>query len=111
MAHLIELKDGSLHTIFDLPEVLRLIDEYMGDEIRRWLEDYLEETNEDAEYIDYLEKENEKLKAHHREVMETLQKQSEQIASIIQEKEIDRKSLSNAAGIISTTTWREICVR
>ena len=33
------------------------------------------------------------------------------IASLIREKDIDRKQLSAAAGTIGTITWREINVR
>lgn len=42
--------------------------------------------------------------------MKALRKQSEAIAELIQEKEIDRVRLSHAAGAISLITWREINV-
>ena len=108
MADVIQLSDGSVHTIFDERDALELVDRYMGMEMRRWLEDWLSETEGDADYIDYLEKEVEGLRTHHREVMRGLRQQSETIAGLIREKEIDRRALSTAAGIIGCTTWREM---
>ena len=50
------------------------------------------------------------MRAHHREVMNSLRAESEKIACLIREKEIDRKQLSTAAGRIGTITWREVNV-
>ena len=108
MADVIQLSDGSVHTLFDERDALDLIDRYMGMELRKWLEDWLSEDDDDAAYIDDLEKEAEGLRAHHKEVMAELRKQSETIAGLIREKEIDRKSLSAAAGAIGCLTWREL---
>ena len=108
MADVIQLSDGSIHTIFDGRDALDLIDRRMGMEMRRWIEDWMSEGEGDADYIDYLEKEAEGLRTHHKEVMAGLRQQSETIAGLIREKEIDRKALSTAAGIISCTTWREM---
>lgn len=108
MADVIQLSDGSVHTLFDERDALDLIDRYMGMELRKWLEDWLSEDDDDAAYIDDLEKEAEGLRAHHKEVMAELRKQSETIAGLIREKEIDRKALSAAAGAIGCLTWREL---
>lgn len=110
MAQVIQLKDGSVETIFDLRDVLSLIDTHMGDEVRHWLEDWLSEQEDDADYINDLEKDLQAAKDHHKEVMRTLREQSETIARLIREKEIDRRALSTAAGVIGTTTWRELNV-
>ena len=108
MADVIQLSDGSVHTVFDERDALDLIDRYMGMEMRKWLEDWLNEGDDDAAYIDDLEKEAEGLRAHHKEVMAELRKKSESIAGLIREKEIDRKALSAAAGAIGCLTWREL---
>jgi hypothetical protein len=108
MADVIQLSDGSVHTLFDERDALDLIDRYMGLELRKWLENLLSESDDDAAYIDDLEKEAEGLCAHHKEVMAELRKQSENIAGLIREKEIDRKALSAAAGAIGCLTWREL---
>ena len=110
MAQVIQLKAGSVETVFDLPDVLSLIDTHMGDEVRRWLEDWLDDQEDDADYIEDLEKDLQAEKDHRKEVMRTLREQSGTIARLIREKEIDRKALSAAAGVIGTTTWRELNV-
>ena len=108
MADVIQLSDGSVYTIFDERDAMELIDRYMGMEMRKWLEDRLSESDDDVAYIEDLEKEADGLRAHHKEVMTELRKQSETIAGLIREKEIDRRALSAAAGAIGCLTWREL---
>ena len=110
MANVIQLKSGQCETIFDLEDLLQLIERHMGDEARRLLEELMEPESDDAEYIQQLEKENKELRDHHRAVMRELRSLSEQEAGLIQEREIDRKALSTVAGKIGTITWREINV-
>ena len=110
MANVIRLKSGQTETVFDLDGLLYLVEQHMGDEARRLLEDFTAPKDDAAEYIDSLEKENKRLRDHHHEVMEDLRAQSETIARLIQKPEIDRSALSTVAGIIGRTTWREINV-
>ncbi len=107
----IQLKSGQTETVFDLDGMLYLIEQHMGSDARCLLEEIITPEDDDAEYIADLEKEIQKLRDHHHEVMEDLRKLSETEARLIQEKEIDRKALSTVAGKIGTITWREINVR
>ena len=107
MANVITLPDGRNETIFDEQDYMELVERYMGSDARRWLEDWLGNNDDVADYIDDLEKEADGLRAHHREVMTELRKESETIAGLIREKEIDRRALSTAAGSIGRITWRE----
>ena len=111
MPSVIKLKSGQTETVFDLDGLLYLVEQHMGDEARRLLEDFTAPDDDAAEYIDSLEKENKRLRDHHHEVMMELRSLSETEARLIQEKEIDRKALSTAVGKIGTITWREINVR
>ncbi len=108
MADVIQLSDGSVHIFVDERDALDLIDCCMGMEMRRWLENWMSEGDDEAAYIEDLEKEAEGLRTHHREVMAELRQQSETIANLIREKEIDRRALSSAAGAIGNITWREL---
>ncbi len=108
MAHVIGLKDGSRHIIFSGQDIISLVDEYLGYEVRRELEDLLSEKELDAGYIEDLEAELKGAGEHHTEVMEALRKQSEIIAGLIRESDIDRKALSAVAGTIGIITWREL---
>ena len=110
MAEVLQLSDGSIHTVNDIKDMLELIDTHLGYEACRWLEEYLTEDDDLGDYASDLEKEVEGVRAHHREVMSLLREESEKIASLIREKEIDRKQLSTAAGRIGTITWRELNV-
>ena len=107
MANVITLPDGRNETIFDEQDFMELVERYMGSDSRRWLEDWLGNNDDVADYIDDLEKEADGLRTHHREVMTELRKESETIAGLISEKEIDRRALSTAAGNIGRITWRE----
>ncbi len=109
MAHVITLKNGRNETVFDLRDLLCLVDEHMGFDARRLLEEFTE-PDESGEYIAYLEKDADERREHYRDVMRQLREQSEAIASLIREKEIDRKKLSAAAGVIGSLTWRELNV-
>ena len=110
MADLFKLPDGSLHTVFDIRDMMELIGTYIGDDACRWLEEYMAEDDDLESYAADLVKEVEGLRDHHHEVMSALREESEKIADLISEKMIDRKALSTAAGRIGTITWREINV-
>jgi hypothetical protein len=110
MADVITLKNGRNEIVFDERSFLDLVDEHMGSEARRWLEEWLGENDDASDYIDDLEKELTGAKEHHKDVIAQLRQQSETIAGLIREKEIDRKALSTAAGQIGCITWRELNV-
>ena len=110
MANVIWLKSGQCETVFDLEDLLRLVDTHMGDETRRLLEELTAPPADNSEYIEELEQENRELRAHHHAVMRELRTLSETEARLIQEREIDRQALSTVVGKIGTITWREINV-
>lgn len=110
MPSVIKLKSGQCETVFDLDDLLYLIDRDMGYDTRILLEELTAPEDDSEEYIAQLEKENQQLREHHREVMQALRAQSETIARLIREPEIDRKTLSTTAGVIGKITWREINV-
>ena len=107
MPSVIKLKSGQCETVFDLDGLLYLVEQHMGDEARRLLEDFTAPEDDAAEYIDSLEKEIQELRDHHKAVMRELRTLSETEARLIQEREIDRQALSTVAGKIGTITWRE----
>ena len=110
MANVIQLKSGQCETVFDLEDLLRLVDTHMGDETRRLLEELTAPPADNSEYIEELEQENRELRAHHHAVMRELRTLSETEAQLMQEREIDRQALSTVVGKIGTITWREINV-
>lgn len=110
MATTVLLPDGKVETVFDLTDLLRLIEDRMGWEARELLEEWIRPDSDAEEYIAYLEKEVEAQKGRRLDAMKALRKQSETIAELIREKEIDRVKLFHAVGAISMITWRELNV-
>lgn len=108
MADVIQLKDGSVETVFDIRDLLDLIGNHMGFEIQRFLEERLEEPESLESYIADLEKDADDLRTRYKERMAELREQSGSIARLIREKDIDRMALSAAAGAIGSLTWREL---
>lgn len=51
MPHVMTLKDGKNETIFSFNDVLYLVDQYMGCEVKRWLEAHVGELQQAANYI------------------------------------------------------------
>ena len=107
MTDVIHLSDGSVHTVIEMRDMLDLIDAHMGDDARSWLVQSMTEKDDLGEYVADLENEVKGLREHYREVMRQLRDESEKIAGLIREKNIDRKALSTAAGRIGSITWRE----
>ena len=56
MANVITLPDGRNETIFDEQDFMELVERYMGSDARHWLEDWLGNNDDVADYIDDLEK-------------------------------------------------------
>ena len=110
MATTIMLPDDKVETVFDLTDLLRLIEDRMGWEARELLEESIKPDSDSEDYIAYLEKAAEAQKTRRLDAMKALRKQSETIAELIREKEIDRVKLSHAVGAISMITWRELNV-
>lgn len=111
MPSVIQLKSGRTETVFDLADMLYLVEQHIGSDSRRLLEELTAPDTDDAEYIADLEKQIQELRDHHYVVMEELRQLSETEARLIQDREIDRQALSTVAGKIGTITWREINVR
>lgn len=111
MPSVIALKSGKTETVFDMNDLLCLIEKHMGDDARCLLEELTALPDDNAEYIEQLEQENRGLREHHHAVMRDLWSLSEQEVRLIQELVIDRQALSTICGKIGTITWREINVR
>lgn len=110
MATTVLLPVGKVETVFDLTDLLRLIEDRMGWETRELLEEWIRPDSNAEDYIAFLEKEAEVQKTRRLDAMKALREQSETIAELIRKKEIDRVKLSYIAGAISMITWRKLNV-
>lgn len=107
MAAVIKMKDEQIQVVMGLRDFLYLVDHYMGDESCRWLEEFMEEKEAENRDYDDLFDYTEKMRVHYKEVMEKLRQRAEKLAGLIQQRELDRKAISNTAGSISVLTWKE----
>lgn len=48
MPHVIQLKDGKLLIAFEIRDVLEVVENYTGQETRKYIEEYLEENIQDT---------------------------------------------------------------
>ena len=104
----ITLNNGRNELIFNDEDFLRLVDEMMGMDARKWLETWMAGGDDVVAYAESLEHDLQAARERYKEVMTQLRQQAEIIAGLIREKEIDRKALSHAAGEIGVLTWREL---
>lgn len=113
MGKLISLKDGTLATVLSGEDLLDLIETHMGQEMKEavveWINEMELEHADDDECIHEL---NEMIGEDHKRYKETMEKihtESEKLSSLISEKELDRRAISNTVGTISVLAYREVC--
>lgn len=103
MPHVLRLKDGRLISPFDVGDVLEIVEEYAGEEVRHYLEEYFEEniqeaTDFEAQAADY-EKELEQQGDHHRAVLCNVREEVEALEILLQDKRLNRARMQ---GVIKT---------
>lgn len=108
MPHVMELKDGRLATPFDFDDFLELVEEYMGYEARRYLEEERCENEELEKEIEVLGEENEKLDDHNREVLNNIREEAEALRIMLDAPRLNRARLTGAVKIIRQMIDNEI---
>lgn len=108
----VRLKDGSVHVILTTRDVLDLVDEYMGYDMRQAVVDELNEQEllheDDDECIRELNDQCGELSKHHREVCRELYDAQKKLTGLISAKELNRSAISSVAGEIGRITSREV---
>lgn len=112
MARTVATLDRKTHGIMNSWDLLDLISEYMGDEMK---EAIVEEMNEqdllhadDEECIRELNDLCGKLSKHHREVCKELYEAKKELADLVCARELDRKAISDTAGKIGRIVSHEV---
>lgn len=112
MPHVIKLKDGTLITPFGVSDVLETVENYVGCEVREYLEEYLAEAAQDcSDYegqIKEYEKDTEKLQEHQREVLENIQEELEALDILLHGDRLNRKRMQGAVRILRQMVSREL---
>ncbi len=111
MAEVINV-NGDSEIVFDLKDLFQLIEEHMGDETRKCLEEMITERYTEAmeleSELDRQEREIEGIREYYTGVLRDLRELSEEMAGLITETRLDRKKISRAAGEIGRITWEHI---
>lgn len=111
MGSLIRLKDGTVVPILTNRDLLDLIEIQMGSEVREAVIEYVNgielEHADDDECIRALNEIISGDHEHYREVMEKIHTEAKKLASLISEKDLDRRAISNTTGAICVIASRE----
>lgn len=112
MPHVLKLKDGKLITPFDIGDVLESIEEYAGQEVRQYIEQYLEDNIQEAadfeaQAADY-EKELEQQGDHQRSVLCDIREEIEALDILLQDKRLNRARMQGAVKILKQMVNREL---
>lgn len=112
MAHVMKLKDGRMVTAFHLKDVLEVVEEYAGQEPRRYIEDYISEAEQDS--LDFEAQEKyygerlERMEAHQRSVLNDVKEELEAVEQMLLASRLDRKKLTAAVKHIWKMVWAEL---
>lgn len=105
MGNLIEMPDKKIHTILDTDDLLELVEDYMGPEVR---EAIVEAMNEQDDCMKDLEYQCVELTKNHREIMQQIYDEQLALHDLIIAEELDRKAISKVCGRLSSITSREL---
>lgn len=112
MPHIIRLKDGRLTTPFGIRDVLDTVEEYAGEEVRRYLEENILDAKELEAELEALEKEQEeeleRQGDHQRALLNDIKAETENLAELLDADRLDRKKLKKGADNIWRMCYREL---
>lgn len=112
MGNLISLKDGTLATVLSGEDLLDLIETHMGQEMKEavveWVNELDLEHADDEECIHELNEMISEDHKHYKETMEKIHMESDKLSSLISEKELDRRAISNTVGTINLLANKEV---
>lgn len=112
MPYVLKLKDGRLITPFDVKDVLEAVEEYVGEEARQYIEEYLNDNvQEVADYeeqaADY-EKRLEKQGEHQREILCNIKEEVEALNLLLHENRLNRARMQGAVKILYQMVNQEL---
>ena len=98
MPHVLEIKGGELLTPFNVFDVLEAVEDYMGTDIRQ----YLEGVESDAEEIS-----DDEITDHYKQVLLNIRDETEEVLRLIEKPRMDRKAIRETLNLIVKMIGRE----
>lgn len=112
MGEVFKLIDGEIMVVLNLEDVLEKMDEYMGYEIRQYIERYIEELEEDKRLAltDQLEADQElqQIKEDHHHLLCDLKQEVEALERLTTADRLNRKQIQEAIQTIWDMIDREL---
>ena len=112
MPHVLKAKDGKCHTVFDERDILSLVEDYAGYDVRAWLEEWLDEQRDLALDAQNAARETEgeidTLRDHHREVLSDMYEEASWLMKLTTEYRPKRSDIRECAEKIWNVLVREI---
>lgn len=106
LPYVIKMKDDRLVTPFGIRDALDVVEEYAGNEVRRYLEENISDAKELEAELEALEKEQEeeleRQGDHQRALLNDIKEEAETLTELLGADRLDRKKLRKAADNI----WR-----
>lgn len=108
MPHVLELKNGDLVTPQDVFDVLDVIEEYLGCDVRQYLEGYFWDGDElEREVVDR-DEDYQRLDEHYKQVLVNIRDEVDIAFKLLASKRVERKKLTEGCGRISRMVEREL---
>ena len=112
MPHTVEAKDGQLFTIFSDDDLLDIVSQYAGPEIRKALEEsHFLSTDEKSDFehaLDLAQRDCESICDYYRSVLGDIQDQADQLHKLLNAPRLNRKLLGNAVEVIHLLAYSEM---
>ena len=112
MPHVIQLKDGKLLIAFEIRDVLEVVENYTGQETRKYIEEYLEENIQDTKdfetQLTEYEKEIDQMGDHQRHILCDVLEEMDALDGLLWEQRLNRKRILEAVNNIRQIVNREL---
>ena len=112
MPHVLKMKDGKLLTPFGIRDLLDAVEDYAGEELRREIEEYIDNNVQDID--DYekeyerMERDGERLADHQRSVLCNIRDEVDTLDTLLQDTRLNRRRMQGAVRIIQQMINREL---
>lgn len=98
MPHVLEIKGGERLTPLNVLDVMEAVEDYMGTDIRQYLEEYLLEAESEA---------GEEIYDHYKQVLMNIKDETEAAVRLMEKPRMDRKAIRVTLDIILKMIERE----
>lgn len=102
MPHVLEIKGGELLTPLNVFDVMEAVEDYMGTDIRQYLEEYLEDAQNDASEIT-----DDEIADHYKQILMNIKDETENALKLTEKPRMDRSAIQEALNLIVKMIGRE----